>query len=264
MTFSIILYDALNALRTRVETERTSMLVRGLVNEALTPDVMRIWVWDGMWGNANRRKIFAPYKLNRKPTPNGEAIFKSMAFLRDILSLTPAWQCRHKDFEGDDMIAALVKMFPDTPIKIVSTDRDLLPLTDGVRVTSTATPFTKVSVPIPMIRLFKLTVGDPSDGIPGLPGFGIKGWEKCDKFALAEALDMAMKGKVPSDALYDRAYLGKRARNFIAGPDSPAQLLAQKTVIAPLPVSPEQMESALWQGKDDPLAREALLKEFLL
>lgn len=259
--FKVELIDAMNYLRQRIETERPTMLVRGIVNETLRPG-LKIFVWDGPHGNAQRRNIYPAYKSKRPPARTD--IYKSLELLRKILGHTTAWQARLPNYEGDDLIAALVKQFPNDPIQIVSTDRDMLALTDGHRVTGTAKPFTKVNVPYHFIRLYKLAVGDVSDCIPGIRGFGDKGWAACDKLALADALDKVMAGARPSDGQLQAAQLGFQTRNWLARPEAAADLLAMKTIIAPLPISPELVEQSLWKGVDNPEAREALMKEFFL
>lgn len=258
MTFKIKIYDGNSALRERVNTEAPLMLMRGIVNETLQTDQMIIWAFDGPYGNARRREFYSEYKAQRKITRPD--IYKGLAFIREILALTPAWVCRHEDFEGDDVIAALVKMFPNDPIQIVSTDRDLIALTDGTRITCTANPF---KFPNEYIGLYKLTVGDVSDNIGGIPGYGQLSWNTADKMQLAHLLDAVIEGRPIKEGWITAANIKPGVRKWLETKGQ-EQLPLIMRVIAPLPVSDEQMNVALQRGINNPEAREALLERYFL
>ena len=232
------------------------MLFRGIINLAMQPDAMRIFVWDGPFGNAQRRTFYPKYKLNRAKIVKRPDVYAALEMMRKLLGMTPAWQWHHKDFEGDDGIAALVTMFPKDRIEILSTDRDLRALTAGGRVTCIAKPY---AFPDHFVRLYKLTVGDVSDNIGGIPGFGEKTWESFpDKHGLAHALDKAEGGLPWAEQLFPA-----RINEWLKV-EGPTQLPILRRVIDPLSVSDEQMNSALSQGTNNPEAREALLQEYFL
>src|SRR5690606_17886268 len=175
----IVLYDALSYLRVRLETEKPSDFIRGIVNETQNPYGMRVWVWDGKGGNNARREIFPAYKTSREYKPG---IITAMDFVRDLIGMTGAWQIRVPGFEGDDVIAALTVHFLKTtnlPIEILCRDGDLTALCalDPQRVRCSHA----IKIPFHQVRLYKVCVGDPSDDIPGIKGFGKGAWDKADK-----------------------------------------------------------------------------------
>lgn len=253
MTFKIVIHDAMSSLRLRMETRMQSptMMMRGIINEAAISTRMTIWAWDAPGGNDKRRKIFPGYK-NRPPAAT--KTYQNLDLLRELLSHTNAWQARLAGFEGDDVIARLVEEFRGkAPIEIITRDGDLTALC-GPGVTCRA----KAPASPNLIRLYKVTVGDKSDTIPGIPGFGPKDWEKADKQVLA-------------DVIGDPDFCDEAAR--AAGLRPPHinwlrkhqdELAAMKTIIEPLPMTDAEFNQSLTQGTDNPTAREAIMKRYLL
>jgi DNA polymerase-1 len=86
--------------------------------------------------------------------------------------------------EADDLIATLVGQATPRRVRILSTDRDYYQLIDET--TSVVNPKERPSLVTPIeVRArygvgpqqwcdFRAIAGDPSDGIPGLPGVGMK------------------------------------------------------------------------------------------
>lgn len=240
----------------RLENRHVSpiMMMRGILNDAARPDRMTIWAWDGRGGNDVRRGIFPGYK-NRPPAPEGTHV--ALMFLKELLGHTSAWQAQLDGFEGDDMVAALVEHFRGVaPIEIVSRDGDLTALC-GPDVTCKA----PCPVPPTLVRLYKLTVGDSSDTIPGISGFGQKAWDGCNKALLEDVLEAYLKGADVPEEQALQAGLAKRHINWLNG--NRDTLVAMKRIIEPLPLSRSQLETALVHGTDNPAAREAILGKFL-
>lgn len=254
--FKIVIHDAMSSLRMRLENRHVSalMMMRGIINEALVPGRMTIWAWDGKGGNDRRRAIFPGYK-NRPPTPSD--MHAALGMLRELLKFTPAWQAQADGYEGDDMVATLVEHFRGQyPIEIITRDGDLTGLC-GPGVTCKA----PAPVPPDLIRLYKLTVGDPSDTIPGVSGFGKGSWAKCNHTLLGRVMDDFLFNAPVSDNRAAEAGLQPRHINWIR--DNHPTLLAMHQIIQPMLLTPEEFNAALSQGVDNPAAREAVLKEFL-
>jgi 5'-3' exonuclease len=241
----IILVDAMSHLRVRLEN-RERHLLRAILNEANMPNRMTIWVWDGYGGNDARRAIFPRYKT-RPSTPN--TTYLQLKMIRELLGHTNAWQAQLPGFEGDDVIAALVSTL-DGEKEILTTDVDLTAL--GVKCIGT-----KSKIPADLVRLYKLCVGDASDTIPGIKGFGKETWAQVNHDDLQRLIDAVL-----ANAPWDETLLPKRCTNWLK--ENSDQLKIMKQVLEPLPMSLEQISAALKKGTDNPQAREAILKEFIL
>ena len=142
------------------------------------------------WRPAFRVQLVPSYKAHRMAKDGGEEIPPALAAqLPPLLSLLGAFglACAGADgFEADDVIATLAHRDSD-PVEIVSGDRDLLALaTDRVTVLYTgkgiakleamgpAEVLAKYGVPAEHYADFAVLRGDPSDGLPGVPGIGEK------------------------------------------------------------------------------------------
>lgn len=253
MTFHIRLFDGFSTLRERLERrgEPPHMLIRGLINDATRPGCLTIFVFDGRGGNDARRAIWPPYKT-RPPKPSH--IQQGMQMLREMLAFTPAWTAHIDGFEADDLIAAFVSFFEDDPIEILTRDGDLRALCSD-RVTCTAQ--IKNPVPPQWVRLSKLMVGDRSDTIPGVKGFGRQSWDEADLGQLSDFMDSALSGDVP-----ETGPLPQRCINWIR--ENPADLQAMWSVLQPLPIDADQLAASITKGVNNPAAREAMMKEFIL
>jgi 5'-3' exonuclease len=148
-----------------------------------------VHVYDHDWRPTARVEIYADYKSKRPPEP--EDLTVQFALLRDVLDLTGMPQAQTTDWEAEDTIGALVDAAaPDDLIEMVSGDRDLLQLVRDdpppVRLLFTvrgvselhefdeAAVIAKYGVPASRYAEFAILRGDPSDGLPGVPGVGEK------------------------------------------------------------------------------------------
>jgi DNA polymerase-1 len=140
-------------------------------------------------GKTYRHELFPGYKANRKETPEDLTAQLPRIFeLAEILGIPVYF---HEGCEADDIIGILSHQAPG-PVAVITGDKDLLQL---------VTPMVKVCLPSSgpgarfadmkaywlddvkekygfgpeLIPDFKALAGDPSDGIPGLPGVGPKG-----------------------------------------------------------------------------------------
>jgi 5'-3' exonuclease len=148
-----------------------------------------VHVYDHDWRPMARTDIYPAYKSARPPEP--EELTVQFALLREILDLTGMPQAQTPDWEAEDAIGALVEAAqPTDRIEMVSGDRDLLQLVRDVpppvRLLFTvrgvsdlhefdeAAVLEKYGVPASRYAEFAILRGDPSDGLPGVPGVGEK------------------------------------------------------------------------------------------
>jgi hypothetical protein len=177
----LYIYDGLNYLRDELEFRGNSL--RGLYNAQANPELSRtiIWVWEGKGGNNRRRDVYPGYKGTRPQAP--ENIFRSVQLFRDLLKCANAFQISVDGYEGDDVVASLCRRYNETEKFIFSTDKDFRqlygPKTKGM--SNQVEDYDDKYV-----RLFKTLVGDPSDNIKGIPGFGKVGFSELDLDGLNE------------------------------------------------------------------------------
>ena len=271
----IMVYDSMSALRARLERDQEPalMLMRGVVNDALRSDRITIWAWDTYGGNEARRAIFPGYK-NRPPSPS--PVMAALGMLKELLAFTPAFQISQPGFEGDDLVAAVVEQFRGKghEIEISTRDGDLSALAHTPDVTCTAKVLHRiknkptVTIPPALVPLYKLTVGDKSDTIPGIHAFGPMAWDRCSLPHLSRFLDHMIEHRYPlMDSDETEALtigLSKATTKWLGTQEGADQLCAMKRIIAPLPMTPEQFNKALTRGVDNPAAREAILRKFMI
>jgi hypothetical protein len=188
----MIIIDGNNFFRRLVEQGSDA---RSTLNSFFQPREETIVVWDGEYGSSRRRKTYPQYKTNRKPLDKDISLHFNT--LVGVLMHCNVTQVIHRDYEGDDVIAALVRAYAPTGKRIFidSTDADFLQLKaefPGVvncKAEGKTTP--------ELTKLYKVWVGDPSDKIGGIPGFGEKSWERADhrKLALLTATALT-EGKI--------------------------------------------------------------------
>jgi 5'-3' exonuclease len=142
------------------------------------------------WRPAFRVQLVPSYKAHRMAKDGSEEIPPALvAQLPSLLAVLGAFglACAGAEgFEADDVIATLAHRDTDA-VEIVSGDRDLLALaTERITVLYTgrgiaklepmgpAEVQTKYGVPAAHYADFAVLRGDPSDGLPGVPGIGEK------------------------------------------------------------------------------------------
>ena len=147
---------------------------------------------DADWRPAFRTAAIPGYKLHRaepdgsEQTPPGLAV--QVPLITQVLIAAGIALAEHDGYEADDVIATLAAKATQ-PVDVVTGDRDLFQLVDDerqVRVLYTIKglgkldPITQAEVgkkyDIPGDRYadFAVLRGDPSDGLPGVPGIGEK------------------------------------------------------------------------------------------
>lgn len=144
-------------------------------------------VWDGAYAKQYRQRICPEYKAKHKPS--GDNIYAYMDLVKKALNHVKCVQVCIKEHEGDDLINALCQYYD---VKwIDSTDRDLL------RIGPPLLPYPNETVDREFELVKKTLVGDKSDNIPGVRGFGPKSW---DRLSVKERLDIkrVLEGNYPS------------------------------------------------------------------
>lgn len=215
--------DANNYLRILIEANSKFSILRHLLFEIQAiPNV--IVVWDGFNANAYRRQFWPGYKVGRN-VPD-KSVFDLFKVCKPLFQAAGLNQVQVDGYEADDVIAQLVRMDTDKSIqKIYSTDLDLAGL--GVPTLS------KKVVP-ERLTLYKTMVGDTSDKIPGLRGFGPAKWEALDSDT-KDLLEAYFKGEssIFPDQFEEHRELLQNFWNVVKFRDVPEELLV-KGWIAPL------------------------------
>src|SRR5438132_2468650 len=146
-----------------------------------------VHVYDDDWRPAARVAVYAGYKANRQPDPAG--LPEQFGFLRELLDALGFAQADAPDFEAEDAIGAIcAQEAGGVSTDIVTGDRDLIQLVrdpvvrvlftlrgvTDLRVLDEAGVLEKYGVPASRYAEFATLRGDPSDGLPGVPGVGEK------------------------------------------------------------------------------------------
>ena len=178
----VTIFDGNNYLRRKYEETRTTSALRDVVMDIRTELARRgnrcIFVRDGYRGNDYRKKIFPGYKSNRTKESVPDGFYDQMKVFDELLKHLPIISIQVPEYEADDIVADLVLTFkesyPDATFHIKSTDKDFHQL--GVSYEGKPLPFGPEET-----ILYKVLVGDTSDAIPGVLGFGVKKYEKLNK-----------------------------------------------------------------------------------
>jgi 5'-3' exonuclease len=175
---------AVNAVRGFVDS--LAMLIR-----SRHPDRL-VCAMDHDWRPAWRVDLVPSYKTHRLATDGGEqipdALTPQVPVILDVLAAIGIPAVGSAGYEADDVLATLATRGP-APVEVVTGDRDLFQLVDDtapVRVLYTGRGVAKLEVlddaairdrcgvPAAGYADFAVLRGDPSDGLPGVPGVGEK------------------------------------------------------------------------------------------
>src|SRR3990170_4915502 len=144
-------------------------------------------VYDHDWRPTARTRIYPGYKANRPADPEG--LPEQFELLRTALDFTGMLQVHARDWEAEDAIGAIcLEARPEDRIEMVSGDRDLIQLVrdpvvrllftvrgvSQLRELDEAAVLERYGVPASRYAEFAILRGDPSDGLPGVPGVGEK------------------------------------------------------------------------------------------
>ena len=147
---------------------------------------------DASWRPAFRVAAISSYKEHRANPDGSEqvppALTAQIPVILDVLAAAGVATAGAKGYEADDVIGTLAAR-ADCPVEVVTGDRDLFQVVDddrGVRVLYIGRGLAKMEVideaavtaryqiPGKSYVAFAALRGDPSDGLPGVPGVGEK------------------------------------------------------------------------------------------
>jgi 5'-3' exonuclease len=225
-----------------------------------------VHVFDHEWRPVARTDIYAGYKANRPPDPEG--LPEQFELLRRVLDLTGMLQAQTEGWEAEDAIGAFcVEAHERDRIEIVSGDRDLIQLVRDpvVRLLYTvrgvselleldeAAVFERYGVPAGRYAEFAILRGDPSDALPGVRGIGEKTARALiDSYgSLAEILEDAASERPRSGPLSGKPALRARLR------EAAEYLAAMQRLVPVNDASPV----TVWAGEREETALKALADE---
>lgn len=140
--------------------------------------------FDGAEAWSERLDIDDTYKANRSYANADLSFMGWLPEIRTALDGAAVANLEVRDSEADDVIATLAFCAEERPVRILSTDRDYYqlvgPTTTVVNprvrpsLVDEAELFARHGVTARQWCDFRALAGDPSDGIPGLPGVGMK------------------------------------------------------------------------------------------
>jgi 5'-3' exonuclease len=146
-----------------------------------------VHTYDDDWRPAPRVALYAGYKANRLPDPEG--LPEQFVMLRQVLDAMGQRQALARGWEAEDAIGSMVAgASGDDRFEIVTGDRDLTQLVrdpfvrvlftlrgvTNLRVLDEAGVLEHFGVPADRYAEFAILRGDPSDGLPGVRGVGEK------------------------------------------------------------------------------------------
>lgn len=180
----ILIYDMNNWLRVKMAESMGGASLFTLWQEILAGANQKdliFCIFDGVNSRKKRKAIYPAYKAKRKPAD--QSIYDGMKFFKELLKYAPinVKTVEVPEYEADDVIATItVKMASnDDKMDIVSTDRDLTQL----RISPNIGTLKEPAVEPKWVKTYKMLVGDPSDNIPGVKGFGEAAWNKLSDYA---------------------------------------------------------------------------------
>lgn len=268
----IHIYDGMAVLRRRFDEALPGQFGRGprsVFTEMLSlpkADVA-LWCFEGKGAKFVRQKILPGYK--DRPSTMTDGLHALVDLTRQALAHTRAFQISVPQREADDVIAHLCATYGETTqVTVHTVDHDLLALQGGNVAVDVKPLVVKldpedrsqdVTIPPEEIRLFKTLVGDPSDKIPGMSGFGKKAYCACDRRLLHAALQLLFRGHHNTNDLLRAGIKPGMADRMIA---QAQHLKACWDVVGFLPM-PSDWEDGITVGKPNPAAGDQILKEFM-
>ena len=175
---NLLLIDTNNWVRVKMSESLGGASIFTLYQEVMANSLagkIQVFISDGVNSRKKRKEIYPDYKARRKPAD--QSVYDGINFFKELLINMPSnvWRIEIPEWEADDVIANLVeKSFIGMDLGIISTDRDLTQLRVHQNVETLKEPI----VPAKWVKLYKMFVGDSSDNIPGIKGFGDSAWEK--------------------------------------------------------------------------------------
>ncbi len=222
--------------------------------------------FDADWRPAWRVDAIPSYKTHRVAEDGGDGtpdpLEVQVPILEAVLDAIGLARCGVAEFEADDVIGTYAEQWPG-PVDVVTGDRDLFQLVRDdrpVRVIYSVERYARIDeaavarkydIPGTGYGEFAVLRGDPSDGLPGVPGIGAKtAAALVTRFGTVEAmlaaLDAGQDSGFPAGA---RTKL-ERSRDYIDA----ARLVVRVRTDVPLP----ELDVTLPREPADPAALVAL------
>ncbi len=142
---------------------------------------------DEDWRPDHRVALIPSYKAHRTAEPVPPALEPQMPLVQQVLDAVGVDYVGAPQMEAEDVIASWVEQIPEPErVEIVSGDRDLFTLVrdpsvrvlypekGGLTEVDEAEVARRYGIPGRLYGDFAVLRGDPSDGLPGLPGVGAK------------------------------------------------------------------------------------------
>jgi 5'-3' exonuclease len=252
----INLYDANNVFRRAMEDRmpRVGNQPRSAFLDALHSKGVHVYVWDGYNHNARRRAHFEGYKIR---PPVAENIYAHLDLLKELLFFTPAIQVEVPEWEADDVIGTLARHYAAQghEVRVHSNDLDYYQLLsyDRIHVHGVTNPH---GIDADYIPLYKSLVGDKSDKIDGIPGFGPKAFIALEPY-WGQLIQCFNEG-----TSLDQIPFKPAAAAWVAENDK--LLRAYWNIVHLWPVDLGLIEAHTHVGVANPAAGEALLRKYLL
>lgn len=255
----INIYDGNNYYRVMLETDFTGFAPRAIMTAMQASDEVNIWCWDGEKGNSLRRQIYDGYKRNR--TPLKKDIYAGFELIKEVLTHTSAIQVEVPGYEADDVVATLSRGFAkrNEQVAIYSNDYDFAQLSAEFPANIFVGARSKVSVPPKLIRHYKAMVGDPSDNIPGIAGFGEKAWN-----SLGEERIEKLMIDLFNDDKFDPDGLTPRVVNWLGSRENREAVVKYWDIVGFYDVPEAKLEDGMTIGINNPAKAEAILERFML
>ncbi|KGM36098.1 hypothetical protein [Inquilinus limosus] len=242
------IYDMNNHSRRNFERGQSVSTIYHMINQDPNPVIL---VWDGPFGNQQRRRLFPGYKGKRKGMM--EDMRASQELLRELLKLTRHTTILVPEFEADDVIAAIVRQLGSEPVHIRSNDMDF------AQFPNVKLDREKIPCEPEWVRLYKVTVGDDSDSIPGIKGFGEGSWPKLDKPGFQAFLNGL--GNAPA---LDGLGFSKAQLSWLEEPENLELIRTFYQIVGFLDVPSDLISKGTTPGRPNPAAANEILRQYLL
>jgi hypothetical protein len=262
--FMLHIYDANNHIRRAFERGDT---VTDMVNP--NPAEVCIWVFDGVGAKKPRLALYPEYKAKRNVQSAIDSGF--FDFLRaietDLLKhCKNTFVMKQPCMEADDVIAALVEQYrASQQILIHSNDADFQALVDeNVSVSDRSKKLSHVEPHD--IRLYKTLVGDASDNLGGIEGFGDGKWQVLTEEDKAGWRNF-LKEEIPEwmgDNLYPLNGLTKKPLEWMKVTENQQLLRTYWQIVGFLPVNMQELSDKYTSvGVYNPVKFQETLDKFM-
>jgi hypothetical protein len=252
--------DGNNYLINKMQSQTGGLVVRETLAEITACKSPPIFVFDPYGGNDRRKAKFPNYKAarqNAKYAGARESYWEALKRFRSLLQLVSCVYMQVPGWEADDVIATLARTEAKAGRKcrVITTDRDLSQLAIDPLIWVASTEGAKVRPS--QIRLYKTLVGDPSDSIPGIPGFGPASWGRVNQQLMINMLTGVRTH-------YNETQLGLSPSHFKWVSENFDQLLIFWDIVNLYEVPPEEIVSGIKVGTHSPAILDKILKDHLL